>query len=121
MLNWMLAGLKMLQERGMRFPAGDQSALAKEIVEDSNRVISFLRDRCTYAPGSLTPSAELFEAYRAWCASNGYKALATNNFAKQLLAAGRYFGRPIDRERKRTGTSYLNLKLSTMPGGWEEE
>lgn len=119
-LNWMLAGLKMLQERGMRFPAGDQSALAREIVEDSNLVISFLRERCTYQQGTEAPATELFEAYRTWSATNGYKALSAKRFATQLLAAGRYFGRSIDRERKRTGTSYLNLKLSTMPGGWEE-
>lgn len=120
-LNWMLDGLRLLQERGMRFPASDTSALAREIVEESNRVISFLREECEHVPDATVSTTDLYDAYRKWCGRTGHGALNTNNFAKQLLAAGRYFDKPIEKGRTKTTRYYANLMLSTNPGGWDDE
>lgn len=120
-LNWMLEGLKKLRERGMRFPASDTSALAREIVEESNRVITFLQEECQYVPESTVTTADLYDAYRKWCGKTGHGALNTNNFAKQLLAAGRYFDKPIEKGRTKTTRYFTNLMLSTNPGGWDDE
>ncbi|WP_288482439.1 phage/plasmid primase, P4 family [uncultured Deinococcus sp.] len=120
-LNWMLEGLRLLREAGMRFPSSDAAALAREIVEESNRVVTFLRDECLYAPEVEVGATELYTAYRKWCGETGHKALSSTSFAKQLVAAGKHFGRPIERLRNRVGTFYRNLSISTAPGGWEEE
>lgn len=120
-LNWMLDGLRLLQSRGMRFPSSDMAAVTREIVEESNRVITFLREECRYTPEVTTTATELYAAYRAWCGQTGHKPLSSTSFAKQLVAAGKYFGKPIERTRVRTGTIYRNVETSTAPGGWEEE
>lgn len=118
-LNWMLDGLRLLQERGMRFPSSETSSLTREIVEESNRVIAFVRDECRYTPEVTVISADLYDHYRQWCGRNGHKPLSTPTFSKQLLAAGKYYGRPIERIRARTGTIYKHIEISTAPGGWE--
>lgn len=120
-LNWMLDGLRLLQANGMRFPASDTSALAREIVEESNRVVSFLREECEYVPDATVSTSDLYDAYRKWCGKTGHGALNTNNFAKQLLAAGRYFDKPIEKGRTKTTRYFSNLMLSTNPGGWDDE
>ncbi|MFC4426276.1 phage/plasmid primase, P4 family [Deinococcus navajonensis] len=120
-LNWMIEGLRMLEAAGMRFPAGDTAALAREIVEESNRVVTFLRDECRYTPDIEANATELYTAYRKWCAETGHKPLSSTSFAKQLVAAGKHFGKVIERTRNRIGTFYRNVETSTAPGGWEDE
>lgn len=120
-LNWMLEGLAMLRAARMRFPSSDTADLAREIVEESNRVVTFLRDECTYVPAAQTGSTELYTAYRKWCSETGHKALSSISFGKQLIAAGKHFGKPIDRFKDRLGRGYVNLTVSTAPGGWEDE
>jgi putative DNA primase/helicase len=119
-LNWMLEGLRLLEERGMRFPSSDGNALAREIVEESNRVISFLREECSYVPDASVTTADLYDAYRKWAGRTGHGALSATGFAKQLLAAGRYFDKPIEKSRTKTSRLFVNLMLSANPGGWEE-
>lgn len=120
-LNWMIEGLRLLREAGMRFPDSAKSALSREIVEDNNRVIGFLRDECRYVPDVQILSGELYTAYRKWCGENGFTPLHTNNFGKHLINAGKYFGKPIERFRDRQVRGYVNFMLSTNPGGWEDE
>lgn len=120
-LNWMLDGLKLLRERGMRFPSSDMASVTREIVEESNRVITFLREECRYTPEVTVTAAELYTAYRAWCGQTGHKALSSTSFAKQLLAAGKHFGKTIGKVRKNTGVVYENLTLSAPGYGWEDE
>jgi len=119
-LNWMLEGLEILRENGMRFPNSDGTALAREIVEESNRVISFLREECAYVPDASITAAELYNAYRKWCGETGHKALSSTSFAKQLMSAGKHYGRPIERQRTKTSRLFLNVLLSNHPNGWEE-
>lgn len=120
-LNWMLEGLQTLRANNMRFPSTDAATLAREIVEESNRVIGFLRDECAYAPDATVPATELYTTYRKWCGETGHKPLSSTSFAKQLQAAGKFYGKPIERRRNRLGTFYVNVRPSTAPGGWEEE
>jgi putative DNA primase/helicase len=120
-LNWMLDGLRLLQKRGMRFPNSDMASVTREIVEESNRVITFLRDECEYVPDVTVAANELYTAYRKWCGETGHKALSSTSFSKQLIAAGKYFGKPIERTRNRIGTFYQNVNTSTAPGGWEDD
>ena len=119
-LNWMLDGLALLRERGMRFPASDGTALAREIVEESNRVISFLREECSYVPEATVTAGDLYDAYRKWAGRTGHGALSATSFAKHLVAAGKYFGCPIEKGRTKVSRLFVNLMLSTSPGGWEE-
>lgn len=119
-LNWMLEGLAKLQARGMRFPASDSAALAREIVEESNRVVTFLRDRCAYIPDASISATEIYGAYREWCGATGHKPLSSTSFGKQLVSAGKFFGKDIGKLRKTAGVVYSNIQTSNYPHGWEE-
>jgi putative DNA primase/helicase len=119
-LNWMLEGLHLLRDSDMRFPSSDAATLTREIVEDSNKVITFLRDECAYVPAVTVTSTDLYTAYREWCRKTGHGTLSATSFAKQLVAAGKHFGKPIGKIRKNSGVIYENVMLSTSPYGWEE-
>lgn len=120
-LNWMLEGLTRLIGQNMRFPPAELANLGREIVEESNRVISFLRDRCMHVENASVSSADLYAAYVEWCSLTGHKRLSSTSFPKQLMAAAKHFGREIERDRARTGTVYTNLLLTDSPSGWEDE
>lgn len=119
-LNWQMEGLQRLQAKGMRFQTVDASSLAREIVEESNRVISFLRERCAYQEGASTSATDLYNAYRTWVMDTGHKGLSSTSFAKQLLAAARHFGKDLQKVRRNTGVAYQNVVLTDHPHGWEE-
>ena len=119
-LNWMLEGLRLLRENSMRFPNTDTSELTREIVEESNRVIGFLRDECAYVPDASVAAGELYEAYRKWCGRTGHGALSSTSFTKQLLAAGRFYGKHIEKQRTKHARLFVNLMLSTNPQGWDD-
>ena len=117
-LNWMLEGLARLRQKDMRFPAG-LGKLGREIVEESNRVIGFIQDRCRADAAGEVGSSELYSAYRDWCGETGHKPLSSTSFPKQLVMAGGHFGQKIERAHKRNGTTYSGLVLSAVPSGWE--
>lgn len=76
---------------------------------------------CRYSLDVTVTSGELYAAYRKWCGENGYYVLPQNVFSQHLAAAGKYFGKTIDRYRNTQSRGYVNLTLSTAPGGWEDE
>jgi putative DNA primase/helicase len=118
-LNWMLEGLARLREKQMRFPAASDSPLGREIVEESNRVISFLRESTD--PQGSTSGQALYEAYVTWCGASNYKVLGLNNFFKQLFAAVAHFGKSLEKRRVGKGVIYSGVCLSDVPSGWEVE
>lgn len=120
-LNWALEGLTMLRARGMRFPATDTTELTREIVEESNRVITFLREACSYGENASSTAESLYATYRNWCYDTGHKLLSSTSFAKQLVAAGRHFGKPIEKSRRSAGIRYQGVIIGATGAPWETD
>lgn len=116
-LTWMVRGLSELREAGMRFPRVGLNGLDREILEESNQCIEFLRDRC-HRDGEVQ-SSDLFKAYESWCRDTGRAPVGSNRFARDLVAAGDFFGAQFDKDRRMTGRYWVGLHLSNLPGGWE--
>lgn len=112
-LNWMLDGLRMLQKRGMQFPASTNT-LSRDIVEASNPVVRFLAECCAFDADNTvsTPASEVYTAYQQWCIQNNIRPVNGNRFPNLLLAAGRFYSKTIEKQRKNTGIQYQYLKIA---------
>ncbi|HTK77109.1 MAG TPA: phage/plasmid primase, P4 family [Gemmataceae bacterium] len=86
-LNWSLAGLHDLQQRG-RFT--EPSLCVEELQqyrEESNPARMFLIDHYKAAEEGLVKTADVYEGYRKWCEQNGYRPLGDRSFGKEVHRA----------------------------------
>ncbi len=84
-LNWALAGLCMLRERGRFTDALSVREVTEEFRRQSNPVSAFVEECCEVGdPEWWTSSTKLYDAYKAWADENGLKPLASNWFGRDL-------------------------------------
>lgn len=86
-LTWMVKGLRALRTDNMRFPAPQDGGLERQIVEQSNRVITFLEEACYPGEHASVQHADLWKAYEHWCEDTRHKAVSGTRFGIDLPAA----------------------------------
>ncbi|WP_161881914.1 phage/plasmid primase, P4 family [Deinococcus alpinitundrae] len=118
-LNWMIDGLRSLQAGAMQFPGDGLNDLTREIVEESNKVIEFLRESC--APSGEIKSGELYAAYEEWCFKTRHRPVSSTRFPRDLIAAAKHFGKEVKRVRERAGTTFNGIVLASHPYDWEKK
>lgn len=117
-LNWAVEGLGLLIASGMRFPETAKT-ITRAIVEESNKVIAFVRERTGYVADTSTTAADLYRTYRNWCEETGHRPLSQTTFGKQLLSGCKILGYEVSKGRSRRGISYSGISLSRDIGNWE--
>jgi len=86
-LNWLLQGYIMLREEGFTLPQSVIDA-TNEYSHDSNKIQLFA-DECLEERGDAdVKTAELYTAYREWCAVNGCYPESNRNFNQALRSFG---------------------------------
>src|SRR5690606_23322085 len=69
-LAWLVHGAMRWYDRGLGTPAQIWQN-AKTVREEQDQVHQWLRDCCTVREGAVTPAADLYISYTAWCTENG--------------------------------------------------
>ena len=69
--------------------------------EESDSVLSFVKDYCELNPGYSAGSTELFDSYKKYCEECGMKPYSQKNFVQQIIATFPGVTRDIDRIAKR--------------------
>jgi phage/plasmid-associated DNA primase len=85
-VSWFVAGaLRSQVQGGYTIPESHQAELDKWRKE-SDPVRAFAEERLTHVDDdkAMLPSRIIYATYRAWCAENGYRALATNRFGERM-------------------------------------
>ena len=83
-----LEGLKRLIANQFRFSETEKNRQElQQYREDSDSVLSFVRDCCMADPGHETGSMELYNAYKGFCEECGMKAYSQRKFLQQVLLA----------------------------------
>lgn len=101
-LAWAVKCLHALWEAGTFLrPTG---TLERQIVEQANRVVTFLDEACH--KGGSSRAVDLYQAYREWAERTGHRPISSTRFAGDLIAAGKTLNWPIERTRERGGTEY---------------
>ena len=83
-----LEGLKRLIRNHYHFSETEANkAELQQYREDSDSVLSFVKDCCLCQAGNEVGSTELFNAYKSYCEESGMKPYAQNKFIQQVLTA----------------------------------
>ena len=77
--------------------------------EDSDSVLSFVREYCEIAEGGSVGSTELFNIYKGYCEECGLKPYSHRMFIQQLLASNPDISRGVDKTGKRRILKGLKL------------
>ncbi|MCM1530390.1 MAG: phage/plasmid primase, P4 family [Alistipes sp.] len=92
-----LEGLKRLMRNNYVFSETDTNrAELQQYREDSDSVLSFIKDYCIVEPGSCVGSTELFNTYKAYCEESGMKPFSQKVFVQQILLYSPDLSRGVD-------------------------
>jgi putative DNA primase/helicase len=86
-LNWSLAGLDRLRQRGHFIQPASSREASEELEDLGSPIGAFLRERCTIGAGFSVSCQMLFDAWCTWCEAQGRKEHGTvQTFGRDLRA-----------------------------------
>lgn len=104
-LDWLLAGLISLHQRGGKFLKLDSAAAARqEALKASDTIIAWSSEvQPETAHGVWTPKLEIFSNYREWCSDCNRQPVSSQEFWKRMAAifSARQTGAAFAEDRKR--------------------
>ena len=78
-LNWLLEGFRLYREDALRQPGTVKDAIA-EYYHDSDKMRRFVEDMLIEDASAEVRTSEVYDAYRQWCADNGFHTENGRNF-----------------------------------------
>ena len=97
-----LEGLRRLMQQGFNFSETEVNRHElQQYREESDSVLSFIRDNCEIGGGFSAGSTELFNAYKVYCEECGLRPYSQKSFVQQITALYPGVTRDIDRVAKR--------------------
>ena len=105
-----LEGLKRLMKNHFRFSetAANREEL-QQYREDSDSVLSFVKECCVCEPEAVVGSSVLFNAYKKYCEDSGMMPYAQNKFIQQVQSACPGVRREIDKLGQRRVINGMKL------------
>lgn len=100
-LNWILEGTVRLYKNEQFTPSKRSDELLKTFRLESDSVMMFKEDYQLKISTNEINLTELFNKYRDFCISNGFKPCARNTFSTRLVSIG------FTKKRKNTGYVFL--------------
>jgi len=97
-----LEGLKHLMKKQFMFSETEvNKAELQQYREDSDSVLSFVRENCEFDVNSYVGSTEIFNAYKDYCEECGLKPYSQRMFVQQITTAFPEVTRGVDTLGKR--------------------
>lgn len=85
--QYALEGLRRLMANGYRFSETETNREElRQYKEDSNSVLSFIRDCCQVSEGAESARTEVYNRYRSYCTDNGLQPYSQRSFNTELEA-----------------------------------
>ena len=105
-----LEGLKRLMRNHYTFSETEKNRTElQQYREDSDSVLSFVREYCELSRDGSIGSTELFNTYKGYCEECGLKPYSQRMFVQQLLASSSDISRGVDKTGKRRILKGLKL------------
>lgn len=87
-LLWSILGWRRLRERGHFIEPGSSADVREQLADLTSAIGVFLRERCELGRDCSVPRADLYAAYRLWCAAAGRDRIEdAAGFGRSLRAA----------------------------------
>ena len=83
-LNWAIAGLKSLRDRGRFEEPADCRAAKTRLLHRGNPVLGFVHERCITEPAARVGKTELYAAFAAYCDEHDVEYMSSEVFARKL-------------------------------------
>ncbi len=113
-LRWSVAGLHSLENgNGFHDPEGD---LPRRIMEQSNRVITWLDECCNFDCNAKKYSKDLYENYREWCHNTNHREVSSSKFKEYLLSACKTLKWNVEFTRISAGSVFQGIAFRTGLG-----
>lgn len=121
---WAWVGLARLRERGAFRDSKTTLSTRDDYRLQNNPVLAFVEAECTTEPElgqdrAMISKAQLYEAYKEFANSYGYKQAAENTFAREIREAMRQQGAPLDQRRRKIqgerSVWWVGLRLDKGP------
>ena len=113
-LNWALEGLKDWLANGLQ-PPPEVTEATEAYRAEMDIVGLFVQDACVLDPKAVTPSKELYEAFKEWANENGYEPFGQTAFGRRLAAKGFQHGRAYVDGRLRRCWFGIRLRTQNEP------
>ncbi len=105
-LNWALVGLRHWQEQGGIGTAQAVETATDEYRIESDLVAQWLGECCDDEAEVHTPASTLYDSYRTWCKSYGYREPTATALGRSLVEKG------YPKTRTKRGNVYVGLRLA---------
>jgi putative DNA primase/helicase len=116
-LLWALEGLSRLQRRGRFLQPSSSFSIIEELVTMTSPIQAFVKDRCEIKPQAMISAADLFSAWKEWCAFTGHIYSGTlQTFGKNLRAAFPMLEIARPQENYSRERCYRGISLISIPG-----
>lgn len=113
-LRWSIAGLHSLENgNGFYDPEGD---LPRRIMEQSNRVITWLDECCQPEIHVRKYSDDLYKNYREWCHNTNHREVSSSKFKEYLLSACKTLKWDVKFARANVGSVFQGIAFRTGLG-----
>lgn len=89
--NWALIGLFRLRANGEFTKVAQVDRLTERYQRESNTITSFVDDECEVSPSYNVASGTIYDKYREWCSTNGYKPYNSRNFKSEMERQRYYY------------------------------
>jgi putative DNA primase/helicase len=118
-LNWAIAGLDRLNERGQFEEWSESREMKKIMLRESNNAVAFIDSECELKPGADVDKQVLHHVHRDWCAAQGVAWQIENYFAGRLTRAANLLGVILDEKRMRLDDGarprhWIGIRLSAV-------
>jgi phage/plasmid-associated DNA primase len=113
-LNWALEGLQDWLANGLQ-PPPEVTEATEAYRAEMDIVGSFVQDACVLDPKAVTPSKNLYDAFREGCAENGYEPFGQTAFGRRRATKGFLQGRAYIEGRLRRCWFGIRLRSDTDP------
>ena len=77
--------------------------------EESDSVLSFIKEDCELGDGYEVDSTQLYNAYKAYCEECGLKPFSQKQFVSQIVAANDGITRSVDKVGKKRTLAGIKL------------
>ncbi len=109
-LLFALEGLHRLMENGFKFSETETNRKeVQQYREDSDSVLSFVKEDCVLDGKFEIGSTELYNAYKAYCEKCGLKSFSQKQFVSQIITANPSVKRSVDKLGKRRTLAGIKL------------
>ena len=109
--NWVYDGYKLLKAVGYFTETYDQEQLLSDFKRASNPVLLFYEEFFEENTITEISNKQLYSDYRAWCESNGYRALPSNRFGREFRNVA---GRDFEPYRKNSERGYRRVTAASV-------